>query len=938
MSDDVLGKQFRAFIEGIFSYTPQVSSRTTTSRSQYNGSVIENVFNQVEEQIKDQFTKSLANIKRIQKETLDAQQNTVNYYKRKLNETPKWDLKNVSNFEKNFREQEQILNQMKEDMLKKYQERELELQRKLDEDLRKNKEKEEEALFQYKVNLWRKADTTEKAHILERRQEELRSAMELYEKKIELGAEVSDKETEEYKKQAEEKKDIDARYLAVQMGAARSESRSTRYQRYTSEVERIRKEQRSQELINRRINANDPEARRARSQEITQQTRESIRTAQQIYGFTTAGSRVNRAAEITGNVASVIATGPSGIVNTIEGLLGKASPVVSALMSIMKIVSGINKVVGEGVQKAITAQTQYMGSINARLQSVSGDTENYYEKMIDWSSDTTSDLGLAIGNWNAFVSKTDYVAKLNELVQSGIAYNAEERALIATLSDRMVTTFDALDASLTRLIRIQQRDMTYAALGSEALLTEFLNSQFKDTSYLNNMYDSVSAILLDATAKMSADQASAFQYEVQKWLGSLYSVGLSESGVQQLAQGLTYLATGDVNQLTSNQQLQYIYAAAAERGGMSLANILTEGLDSSSTNELLKNVVSLLSNIYSTSGPNTVQSAWSGITGMSISDLRSIQNIDNYMASISQSHATWADSLRETETQLALIQDNSRTSTANRIENFANNVLFSLGESVIESTYDSFFARQLGIEGESQYLGYYLGQQIGGSLGSLVSAISAFGPVYEALSEGIGEFRQSKGSSFFRRTGTDLTSILAGVSQDLIIPTSNTSSSSATSTSYNLQNINQSLLEYEQYRAAAASGSMTAEQFENFTSAIEAVTPAIDTGLPDLVRQAEAATQTASVVANESSEDRALLEEAADVQDYLFENEQTIRVTLALVEERAANSLIDALGIEARNEDLAAIKSTVQSKVNVDLIDSDVNLLLNSINSTKWSI
>lgn len=936
MSDEVLGKQFRAFIEGIFSYTPQVSSRTTTSRSQYNGSVIENVFNQIEDQIKDQFTKSLANIKRAQQADLERQQKEVQRLVDNVNSATSDAVRR--NWIEQLEEEQKKLKEMKEKQQDEYKEKELILQRQLDDDLRKNREKEEEALFQYKVNLWTKADTTEKARILERRQEELRSAIELYEKKIELGAQVSDEEIERYNEQVEEKKKIDAKYLAVQMGAARSESRATRYQRYTSEVERIRKEQRSQEIINRQVNAEDSAARRARSQEINQQTRESIREAQRIYGFTAGGSRVTRAAEVTENVASVIATGPSGIVNTLETMLGKASPVVSALMAIMKIVSGINKVVGEGVQKAITAQTQYMGSINARLQSVSGDTENYYEKMIDWSADTADDLGLAIGNWNAFVSKTDYVAKLNELVQSGIAYNAEERALIATLSDRMVTTFDALDASLTRLIRIQQRDMTYAALGSEALLTEFLNSQFKDTSYLNNMYDSVSAILLDATAKMSADQASAFQYEVQKWLGSLYSVGLSESGVQQLAQGLTYLATGDVNQLTSNQQLQYIYAAAAERGGMSLANILTGGLDSQTTNELLKNVVSLLSNIYSTSGPNTVQSAWSGITGMSISDLRSIQNIDNYMASISQSHATWADSLRETETQLALIQDNSRTSTANRIENFANNVLFSLGESVIESTYDSFFARSLGIEGESQYLGYYLGQQVGGALGSLVSAISAFGPVYEALSEGIGEFRQSKGSSFFRRTGTDLTSILAGVSQDLIIPTANVSTSDITSASINTQKINQSLLEYEQYKAAAASGSMTAEQFENFTSAIEAVTPAIDTGLPDLVRQAEAATQTASVVANESSEDRALLEEAADVQDYLFENEQTIRVTLALVEERAANSLIDALGIKARNEDLAAIKSTVQSKVNVDLIDSDVNLLLNSINSTKWSI
>lgn len=937
MSDEVLGKQFRAFIEGIFSYTPQVSSRTTTSRSQYNGSVIENVFNQIEDQIKDQFTKSLANIKRAQQADLERQQKEVQQLVDNVNSATSDVVRR--NWIEQLEEEQKKLKEMKEKQQDEYKEKELILQRQLDDDLRKNKEKEEEALFQYKVNLWRKADTAEKAHILERRQEELRSAIELYEKKIELGAKVSDKETEEYEKQIEEKKDIDARYLAVQMGAARSESRATRYQRYTSEIEKLRREQRSQELINRRVNANDPEARRARSQEITQQTRESIRTAQQIYGFTTAGSRVNKASEITENVASVIATGPSGIVNTIENMLGKASPVVAALMSIMKIVGSINQLVGQGIQKAVGAQTQYMGQINARLQKTSDDQTNYYAGMLNWSADTSQELGLAIGDWNAYVNKSDYVTKLNDLVQNGIAYNAEERALIATLSDRMVTTFDALDASLTRLIRIQQRDMTYAALGSEALLTEFLNSQFKDTSYLNNMYDSVSAILLDATAKMSADQASAFQYEVQKWLGSLYSVGLSESGVQQLAQGLTYLATGDVNQLTSNQQLQYIYAAAAERGGMSLANILTGGLDQQTTNELLKNVVSLLSNIYSTSGPNTVQSAWAGITGMSISDLRSIQNINNYMASIAESHATWADSLRETENQLSLIETTARTSTAMNIETAINNILFDLGQGVVDDTYaDNMLNRWLGIQGQSKYLGYYLGNQLGGTLGTILSTVSIAPSVIQTISDrfsgwGLDSKADYENSDLWQRIGgSHLTSLLSGVESDLIIPTS------VASTDINVQKINQSLLEYEQYRAAVASGSMTAEQFENFTSAIESVTPAFDTGLPDLVRQAEAATQTASVVANESSEDRVLLEEAADVQDYLFENEQTIRVTLALVEERAANSLVDALGIAARNEDLAAIKSTVQSKVNVDLIDSDVNLLLNSINSTKWSM
>ncbi|MBO7697167.1 MAG: hypothetical protein J6Y28_04510 [Acholeplasmatales bacterium] len=74
-----------------------------------------------------------------------------------------------------------------------------------------------------------------------------------------------------------------------------------------------------------------------------------------------------------------------------------------------------------------------------------------------------------------------------------------------------------------------------------------------DTSYLSDVYDSVSATLLDAVSKLNADDATAFSYEVQKWLGALYSLGLSQEGVQSLAKGITYLQTGNVSELSSNQ-------------------------------------------------------------------------------------------------------------------------------------------------------------------------------------------------------------------------------------------------------------------------------------------------------------------------------------------------------------------------------------------------
>lgn len=104
--------------------------------------------------------------------------------------------------------------------------------------------------------------------------------------------------------------------------------------------------------------------------------------------------------------------------------------------------------------------------------------------------------------------------RVSDLAESGIAYNIEERAYLATLTDRMVTTFDVLDASLTRLIRLQQADLTASQLGSEATLTQFLNSRFKDTSYLTDVYDSVSNAILDASSQFNIEDFTRYGYNV----------------------------------------------------------------------------------------------------------------------------------------------------------------------------------------------------------------------------------------------------------------------------------------------------------------------------------------------------------------------------------------------------------------------------------------
>ena len=44
------------------------------------------------------------------------------------------------------------------------------------------------------------------------------------------------------------------------------------------------------------------------------------------------------------------------------------------------------------------------------------------------------------------------------MVGKGIAFNVEQRAFLDTISEKIATTFEATDASLLKLVRIQQAD------------------------------------------------------------------------------------------------------------------------------------------------------------------------------------------------------------------------------------------------------------------------------------------------------------------------------------------------------------------------------------------------------------------------------------------------------------------------------------------------
>lgn len=267
------------------------------------------------------------------------------------------------------------------------------------------------------------------------------------------------------------------------------------------------------------------------------------------------------------------------------------------------------------IDQDINSMFQYQAQINARLNGTDSDY-----------SDILKTIRRNIGI-NPLVSQKAMVENVKKLVDSGVTFDLEQRAFLATISDKIVNTFDAFDSNLLRVIRLQQADSTAARLGMESALNEFLNSNFNDSSYLNDAFDSVAGSLIDASAKLSRDQSVAFEYIVQKWLGSLYSLGLSSNTVSTIAQGLSYLGTGNVEALSGNESLQSLLAMSAARAGLSYSDLLTGGIDSNNTNLLLKSMVEYLKEIAENSGNNVTAASYANVFGMNTTDLVAINNL-----------------------------------------------------------------------------------------------------------------------------------------------------------------------------------------------------------------------------------------------------------------------------------------------------------------------
>ena len=323
---------------------------------------------------------------------------------------------------------------------------------------------------------------------------------------------------------------------------------------------------------------------------------------------------------------------------------------------------------------------KYKGAIDTRLYG-SKNTKNwagsYWDSM---SKDITGMAGIS-----PLVKQSDLANKVSQMVGQGIAFNVEQRATLAVLKDKIATTFDAANGTLLRLVRIQQQDTTAGRLGMEAALNAFLNNMYETTEYMEGLAAQVKGNLEEAMSLMTGENALSFEYQVQKWLGSMYSVGMSQEAVQGLGGVIGKLASGQIDAITNGGQGNLVIMAA-NQAGLSVADILNNGLDSQTTNELMNAMVDYLAKIAKDAGDSKViQQQMASVYGMTASDLKAAANLSSSRSAVARDGLTYSGAINNLYSMANSMY--ARTSIGEMMTNAWDNFQYTMAAGVANNPF-----------------------------------------------------------------------------------------------------------------------------------------------------------------------------------------------------------------------------------------------------------
>ncbi len=381
----------------------------------------------------------------------------------------------------------------------------------------------------------------------------------------------------------------------------------------------------------------------------------------------TAANREKRARDLEAAIANGESTGKIMKAALASGAAAVGDAVAAGAQ---KLYSAVSKSIESGASLYAT----YMSKVDARIQGAY--TGLSFETLIDMVNSNLSG--------NPYLKYEDVVSNLASLIDKGVVSNVAQRAFLATVSNKIATTFDAMDDNLLRIVRIQRNDTTAERLGMEAELTKLFNYYFSDTSYLSEAFDSVTSALLDVSAQLGAIGGVELEYQVQKWLGSMGSSGVSESTVSAIAGAINALGTGDVDYLTSNTEMQNLLVLSMNRAGLDYGELLTNGINSLDVNELLYNMLLYIRETVSGTN-NVVKRKYAELFGLTMSDVAAIENMNNkQIAELYTQAMTSGDMMTSLNEQLAQVPNRMHFSEI--LQNLIDNTVTTAGMSIANNS------------------------------------------------------------------------------------------------------------------------------------------------------------------------------------------------------------------------------------------------------------
>ena len=259
--------------------------------------------------------------------------------------------------------------------------------------------------------------------------------------------------------------------------------------------------------------------------------------------------------------------------------------------------------------------SDYVSSIEKLSYSLNGNLRNY--------SDITSNLNKVLGGQN-LVSQERSFRNLSDIINKGIVNNPEQKAFLQSLSQDLGMQFNVSNDTMRQLIRIQSDDSTANRMAIEYSLNEFLVQNYKTGEYIRQGFADVSRALLMSQSTMSSAMAASYEATIQTWMGTLYSNGVSQSTISQLAAAIDAVGSGNINGL-GNPGASNLVLMGAARAGLDYGELLNRGYQGNDVNRLMQGITSYIGEIGSNSS-NVVMSQLGNIFGLNIADIMAIRN------------------------------------------------------------------------------------------------------------------------------------------------------------------------------------------------------------------------------------------------------------------------------------------------------------------------